>query len=167
MPDRWRARGSVVSDADAVPPSYAKRLGEHLRAVREGKGLSLSAVARASDREFKAAALGNYERGERAISVPRLARLARIYGVPVDAPGIEIAPIRTANHRTTGVRRKVVANAAPRTMAYPLTSPPVRRGPGAWSDHPEPRIGRELRAQPGGRLQFGPGFVVLFQFRQV
>jgi transcriptional regulator with XRE-family HTH domain len=53
--------------------------------VREGKGLSLSAVARASNREFKAAALGNYERGERAISVPRLARLARIYGVPVDA----------------------------------------------------------------------------------
>jgi transcriptional regulator with XRE-family HTH domain len=74
-----------VTDVDTVPPSYAKRLGEHLRAVREGKGLSLSAVARASNREFKAAALGNYERGERAISVPRLARLARIYGVPVDA----------------------------------------------------------------------------------
>jgi transcriptional regulator with XRE-family HTH domain len=74
-----------VTDVDSVSPSYAKRLGEHLRAVREGKGLSLSAVARASDREFKAAALGNYERGERAISVPRLARLARIYGVPVDA----------------------------------------------------------------------------------
>jgi transcriptional regulator with XRE-family HTH domain len=74
-----------VTDADAVSPSYAKRLGEHLRAVREGKGLSLSAVARASDREFKAAALGNYVRGERAISVPRLARLARIYNVPVDA----------------------------------------------------------------------------------
>ena len=74
-----------MTDTDTVSPSYAKRLGEHLRAVREGKGLSLSAVARASDREFKAAALGNYERGERAISVPRLARLARIYGVPVDA----------------------------------------------------------------------------------
>ena len=80
-----------MSDTDTVSPSYAKRLGEHLRAVREGKGLSLSAVARASDREFKAAALGNYERGERAISVPRLARLARIYNVPVDAllPDIE------------------------------------------------------------------------------
>jgi transcriptional regulator with XRE-family HTH domain len=80
-----------VTDSDVVSPSYAKRLGEHLRAVREGKGLSLSAVARASNREFKAAALGNYERGERAISVPRLARLARIYGVPVDAllPDIE------------------------------------------------------------------------------
>jgi transcriptional regulator with XRE-family HTH domain len=80
-----------VTDTDVVSPSYAKRLGEHLRAVREGKGLSLSAVARASNREFKAAALGNYERGERAISVPRLARLARIYGVPVDAllPDIE------------------------------------------------------------------------------
>jgi transcriptional regulator with XRE-family HTH domain len=81
-----------VTDADAVSPSYAKRLGEHLRAVREGRGLSLSAVARASDREFKAAALGNYERGERAISVPRLARLARIYGVPVDALLPDIDP---------------------------------------------------------------------------
>ena len=80
------------TDADAVSPSYAKRLGEHLRAVREGKGLSLSAVARASDREFKAAALGNYERGERAISVPRLARLARIYGVPVDAGARRAGP---------------------------------------------------------------------------
>ena len=80
-----------MTDSDVVSPSYAKRLGEHLRAVREGKGLSLSAVARASNREFKAAALGNYERGERAISVPRLARLARIYSVPVDAllPDIE------------------------------------------------------------------------------
>ena len=28
--------------------------------------------------------LGAYERGERAISVPRLQRLARFYGVPVD-----------------------------------------------------------------------------------
>jgi transcriptional regulator with XRE-family HTH domain len=80
-----------VTDTERVPPAYMKRLGAHLRAVREGRGMSLAAVARASNREFKAAALGNYERGERAISVPRLARLARIYGVPVDAllPDIE------------------------------------------------------------------------------
>lgn len=34
--------------------------------------------------EFKASVLGAYERGERAISVPRLLRLAEIYDVPAD-----------------------------------------------------------------------------------
>lgn len=34
--------------------------------------------------EFKASVLGAYERGERAISVPRLLRLADIYEVPSD-----------------------------------------------------------------------------------
>ena len=37
-----------------------------------------------STEEFKASVLGAYERGERAISVPRLQRLARFYNVPVD-----------------------------------------------------------------------------------
>ena len=37
-----------------------------------------------SQQEFKASVLGAYERGERAISVPRLQRLARFYNVPVD-----------------------------------------------------------------------------------
>ena len=37
-----------------------------------------------SDQEFKASVLGAYERGERAISVPRLQRLAKLYDVPVD-----------------------------------------------------------------------------------
>ena len=34
--------------------------------------------------EFKASVLGAYERGERAISVPRLQRLAAFYNVPAD-----------------------------------------------------------------------------------
>jgi hypothetical protein len=41
-------------------------------------------VEAASNQEFKASVLGAYERGERAISVLRLQRLARIYDVPVD-----------------------------------------------------------------------------------
>jgi transcriptional regulator with XRE-family HTH domain len=64
--------------------SYAQRVGERLRAVRKQKGLSLQAVEAASDLEFKASVLGAYERGERAISVPRLQRLAGFYNVPVD-----------------------------------------------------------------------------------
>src|SRR3954454_20115076 len=69
---------------DAVPLNYAQRVGERLRAVRKQKHLSLQAVEATSQQEFKASVLGAYERGERAISVPRLQRLARFYNVPVD-----------------------------------------------------------------------------------
>ncbi len=64
--------------------NYAAVVGERLRAVRRQHQLSLQAVAAASGQEFRASALGAYERGERAISVPRLQRLARLYEVPVE-----------------------------------------------------------------------------------
>jgi transcriptional regulator with XRE-family HTH domain len=64
--------------------TYARRVGERLRAIRRQKGLSLQEVEMSSHEEFKASVLGAYERGERAISVPRLQRLARFYHVPVD-----------------------------------------------------------------------------------
>ena len=41
-------------------------------------------VEETTEGEFKASVLGAYERGERAISVPRLHSLASFYGVPVD-----------------------------------------------------------------------------------
>jgi transcriptional regulator with XRE-family HTH domain len=59
-------------------------VGERLRLIRKQKGLSLQEVEAASNQEFKASVLGAYERGERAISVPRLQRLGRFYNVPVD-----------------------------------------------------------------------------------
>lgn len=55
-----------------------------MRAIRRQKGLSLHDVEARSSLEFKASVLGAYERGERAISVPRLLRLAEIYEVPAD-----------------------------------------------------------------------------------
>jgi len=64
--------------------SYAETVGVRLRAVRRQKHMSLQAVEAASRQEFKASVLGAYERGERAISVPRLRRLAQIYDVPLD-----------------------------------------------------------------------------------
>jgi transcriptional regulator with XRE-family HTH domain len=66
------------------PTGYGRKVGERLRAIRRQKGLSLQDVEAASHQEFKASVLGAYERGERAISVPRLQRLARFYAVPVD-----------------------------------------------------------------------------------
>ena len=65
-------------------PSYSRKVGERLRLIRRQKRLSLQEVEASSDHEFKASVLGAYERGERAISVPRLQRLARYYNVPVD-----------------------------------------------------------------------------------
>jgi len=59
-------------------------VGERLRSIRRQKGLSLHDVEARSGMEFKASVLGAYERGERAISVPRLLRLAEIYQVPGD-----------------------------------------------------------------------------------
>ena len=67
-----------------MPTNYARRVGERLRLIRKQKGLSLQEVEASSAQEFKASVLGAYERGERAISVPRLQRLAKFYTVPVD-----------------------------------------------------------------------------------
>lgn len=69
---------------DAASQLYGRKVGERLRSIRRQKGLSLQEAEEASDQEFKASVLGAYERGERAISVPRLQRLARFYNVPVD-----------------------------------------------------------------------------------
>src|SRR3954452_4599595 len=73
------------SDGPTSPPGDpGQQVGTILRSVRKQRGLSLHAVEAASGEEFKASVLGAYERGERAISVPRLQRLARFYAVPVD-----------------------------------------------------------------------------------
>jgi transcriptional regulator with XRE-family HTH domain len=72
---------TVIED---MTSTYARRVGERLRNVRKQQRLSLQAVEAASNQEFKASVLGAYERGERAISVPRLQRLAKFYNVPVD-----------------------------------------------------------------------------------
>jgi transcriptional regulator with XRE-family HTH domain len=74
---------SETLDTDANG-AYAGKVGTRLRAIRRQKRLSLQDVEASSNQEFKASVLGAYERGERAISVPRLQRLARFYRVPVD-----------------------------------------------------------------------------------
>ena len=63
--------------------NYSLKVGERLRLVRRQKRMSLQEVEAESDYEFKASVLGAYERGERAISVPRLSRLAGFYEVSV------------------------------------------------------------------------------------
>lgn len=63
--------------------SYAHELGARLRAIRVQQGLSLHAVEQKSDGQWKAVVVGSYERGDRAVTVAKLADLADFYGVPI------------------------------------------------------------------------------------
>ena len=89
-------------DDSVVPSTYSMRVGARLLAIRKQRGLSRSGVERASGGEFKASVVCAYERGERALSVPRLQRLAAFYHVPVDPllpPDGEALPERPAPTR--------------------------------------------------------------------
>src|SRR5438067_3628609 len=70
--------GRVMSDIE-----YAKALGGRLRAIRLQQGLSLHGVEDKSLGRWKAVVVGSYERGDRAVTVQRLAELAEFYGVPI------------------------------------------------------------------------------------
>src|SRR5438067_107888 len=63
---------------------YAKQLGAKLRAIRTQQGLSLHGVEEKSQGRWKAVVVGSYERGDRALTVQRLAELADFYGVPIN-----------------------------------------------------------------------------------
>ena len=71
-------------DSEDQDMAYRSLVGERIRPIRKQKRLSLQEVEARSEAEFKASVLGAYERAERAISVPRLQRLANFYNVPVD-----------------------------------------------------------------------------------
>jgi transcriptional regulator with XRE-family HTH domain len=85
-------------DDDVIASPYSRKVGERLRVIRRQKRLSLQEVEASSNEEFKASVLGAYERGERAISVPRLERLAKFYNVPVDQllPREDVTPSNEA-----------------------------------------------------------------------
>ena len=61
---------------------YARALGSRLRAIRTQQGMSLHGVEEQSTGRWKAVVVGTYERGDRAVTVQRLAELADFYGVP-------------------------------------------------------------------------------------
>ena len=81
-----------------MPSEYAKTLGARLRAIRTQQGLSLHGVEEKSRGRWKAVVVGSYERGDRSVTVQKLAELAEFYGVPVsellpgDAAPTPLAP---------------------------------------------------------------------------
>lgn len=62
---------------------YQHRLGGRLRAIRQQQGLTLQQVEELSSGRWKAVVVGSYERGDRAVSVAKLAELSEFYHVPV------------------------------------------------------------------------------------
>lgn len=73
-----------MTDTDHVQAGrdYAAAVGRLLREVRTAQGMSLHEVERRSGGRWNVAMVGSYERGDRTISVARLAELAGFYGVP-------------------------------------------------------------------------------------
>jgi transcriptional regulator with XRE-family HTH domain len=85
-----------------------------LRAVRAEQHLSLHGVQRRSLGRWKAVVVGSYERGDRAISVQRLAELASFYDVPItdllphegeSGPGQTRVPSPTLTKITINLKR--------------------------------------------------------------
>ena len=68
---------------EVAKTDYAKALGARLRAIRTQQGLSLHGVEEKSRGRWKAVVVGSYERGDRSVTVQKLAELAEFYGVPV------------------------------------------------------------------------------------
>lgn len=76
-----------------MPSEFAKQLGARLRAIRQQQGLSLQGVEERSGGRWKAVVVGSYERGDRAVTVNRLAEIADFYRVPVSELLPEGTPI--------------------------------------------------------------------------
>jgi transcriptional regulator with XRE-family HTH domain len=91
-----KANDDQTSGAEPVDPVYTREVGGRLRAIRKQQRLSLQAVEARSEGRFKAVVVGSYERGDRVVSVNRLAELADFYGVPITEllPPGSVAPSR-------------------------------------------------------------------------
>jgi transcriptional regulator with XRE-family HTH domain len=78
LTDHEATGGSAAPTADPQ-----QLIGDRLRRIRHQQRLSLAEVEQRSGGEWKAVVVGAYERGDRSITVARLARLAGFYGVPL------------------------------------------------------------------------------------
>jgi len=121
-----------------MPSDYAKTLGARLRAIRTQQGLSLHGVEEKSRGRWKAVVVGSYERGDRSVTVQKLAELADFYGVPVS----ELLPGDAGPGVLTPAPKLVIDLEGAGWAALPL-----RR------DHPEParRLQRPGPFHPSGR----------------
>jgi len=88
--------------ASAEEPQLA--IGARLRRIRQQQAMSLADVEERSGGTWKAVVVGAYERGDRAVSVERLAGLAGFYGVPP----AELLPPAPAEHTASPSEERYV-----------------------------------------------------------
>ena len=81
--------------------TLSRAIGRVLRRARESRGLTLRQASNLSHGRFPPTSLASYERGERAISVERFYRLARVYGIAPERLMAQIA--RSAEQRPAAV----------------------------------------------------------------
>lgn len=74
----------VACRGDPSVSDFLRSVGDELRHARQEAGFALRDLNVKSGREFKASAVGGYERGERSISLERFCRLAALYGLEPD-----------------------------------------------------------------------------------
>ena len=98
-------------------------IGERLRFVRSEIGLTLHQVEALEDSEFKASALAAYERGDRAISLLRMLRLAALYSVPPE----HLLPVAGAPAAEAPVAETPVAE--PSVAEAPVAEPSAAEAP--------------------------------------
>src|SRR3990172_1763786 len=73
----------VTRNSAEIDAELAVELGKRLRKAREAAGLSQRQASAKSGGEFPPIVIGSYERGDRNVTIPRLDRLCRVYGVSV------------------------------------------------------------------------------------
>ena len=79
---------------------YARALGAKLRSIRQQQCLSLHGVEEKSHGKWKAVVVGSYERGDRAVTVQKLAEIAEFYGVPILELLPDAQPVSTSEPPT-------------------------------------------------------------------
>jgi transcriptional regulator with XRE-family HTH domain len=95
--------------------NHALAIGARLRRVRHQQDLSLADVQARSSGRWKAVVVGAYERGDRSVTVERLAELAEFYDVPLAdlLPDPQLTRAMAAGRVTLDLTRLADAPARP------------------------------------------------------
>jgi transcriptional regulator with XRE-family HTH domain len=95
-------------DAPDTLGGRANVVGDRLRDIRRQQGLSLAEVEARSGGAWKAVVVGAYERGDRAVTISRLAELAAFYGVQLASllPTRNAAPTEQTDDEDAEPRRR-------------------------------------------------------------
>lgn len=106
------AAGVLTTRPDMTAAETTRWIGGRLRSIRQQKQLSMLDVDRLSNGDFGPSTIGAYERGDRTISLDRLEKLARFYGVAVQQFLPRSADDSWTSTRTSPIEERLTINLA-------------------------------------------------------